>query len=218
MYLMSLAILGTYTTLERTTVDIVAAQLANSHCCILVGIHLDESEPPIRLEASLDNISEVLEEWDQVILGGIRSQITDVASCLPCWGLLNNHIVALNSMGGKVMVAEGSGRSHAHCRHCLLLRDGWLSLLIRPVASNSARPKPFAIHRTKCLLCILTLAEGNKSISSGAPSLHIPHDASLRHRAKGGESLEEDFIIDLVREIANEDVEVVGSVLLVRCV
>lgn len=171
---------GTYTALERTTINVIATQLADSHRCVLMGIHLDECEATVRLEAGLNNIAKVLEERYEVVLGGVRSEVTDVACRLPSGSLLDNHVVALDAVGRKVMMTERSGRSHAHSRHGLLLGDGRLSFLIRPIAADGARSKPFTVHGAQSLLRILTLAERNESITSGATSFHIPHDACLR--------------------------------------
>lgn len=174
----------TYAALERTTIYIVAAQLADCHGGILVGVHLDERKATISLEASLNDIAEVLEQGDKVVLGGVRGEVADIASCLPSWGLLDDHVVALNAVGWEVMVAERSGWSHAHCRHSLLLGDRWLTLLVGPVAPDCARSKPFTVHGAQGLLSILALSESNEAVASRATSLHVPHDASFRYGAE----------------------------------
>ena len=181
-----------------------------------MGVQFDKRKSPIGLEARLDNVAEVLEQRDEVVLSSVRRQVSDVASCLPRGSLLDNHIIALNAVGREVMMAERSGRCHAHGRHGLLLRNRWLALLICPVATDRPRSKPLAIHRAQRLLCILAFAESNEAVSSRSPSLHIPHNSSFGNRTKCRESLEEDLVINFVREIANENVEVVGGVLLVR--
>lgn len=61
----------TYRAFERTPVDIVARELTDCHGSIFVGIHFDESEAAIGLEARLNNVPEVLEERNKVILGGV---------------------------------------------------------------------------------------------------------------------------------------------------
>ena len=144
-----------------------------------MGIHLDECETTIRLEARLNNVAEVLEERYEVILCGVRSEVADVACGLPSGSLLDNHIVALDAMGWEVMMTEWSGRSHAHRRHSLLLGDRRLAFLVGPVAANGARSKPFTIHGAQSLLCVLALAERDEAISSRATCLHVPHDASF---------------------------------------
>lgn len=86
-------------------------------------VHFDESKSAIRLESSFDDISKVLEEWDEIILCGVRRQIADVASGLPAWCLRNNHIIGLDAMSGEMMMSERSCWGDTHRRHRLLLRD-----------------------------------------------------------------------------------------------
>jgi hypothetical protein len=174
-----------------------------------MGVHLDESKTTISLEASLNHVPEVGEKWDKVILGGIWGEVANIASGLPRWGLLDNHIVTLDTVGWEVMVSEWGGWGHAARHHSLLLRYRWLALLIGPVAADGTRTKPFAIHGAQSLLGILTLTECNESIAPGAACLHVPHDSGLRNRAECGESLKEDLIVDLVGQIADENVEMV---------
>ena len=88
-----------------------------------MGVHLDEGEATICLEACLNDVAEVLEERYEVVLGGVWSEVADVTGGLPSGSLLNNHIVALNTVGWEVMVTERRGRSHSHSRHGLLLGD-----------------------------------------------------------------------------------------------
>lgn len=112
-----------YAAFERTTINIVAAQLADGHRCVLMRIHLDECETTISLEARLDNVTEVLEERNEVVLGSVRGEVADVACGLPSGSLLDNHVVALDAVGWEVVVTKRSRGSHAHGRHGLLLRD-----------------------------------------------------------------------------------------------
>ena len=112
-----------------------------------MGVHLDEGEAAISLEASLNNVTKVLEKRNEIVLGGVGSKIANIAGCLPSRSLLDNHVIALNTMGWEVVMAKGGGWSHSHGRHGLLLRDGWLTLLICPVAANCSGAKPLAIHR-----------------------------------------------------------------------
>lgn len=169
----------TYAALERTTVDVVTAQLTDSHASVLMGVHLDKGKSTISLETSLNHVTKVLEEWNEVVLSGVWSKIADVDSGLPCWSLRCDHIVACDTVSWEVVMAEGSGWSHAHRRHGLLLSDRGLSLLVGPVASNRTRSKPLAVHGAQSLLSILTLSERNETVTSGSASLHIPHDTSL---------------------------------------
>lgn len=199
----------THAALQRTAVDLVAVELADGVGSVLVGVHLDEGKATVRLEASLGDISEVLEQRDEVVLGGVRGQVADVAGGLPRGSLLDDHLVGVGTLGGEAVVAEGSGRGHAHLRHSLLLRVRRLALLVGPVAADGARTEPLAVHVGKSLLGIATITESNEAVATRATSLHVPHNAGLGHGAKGGESLEEDLIVDLVGEITDEDVEVV---------
>jgi hypothetical protein len=174
-----------------------------------VGVHFDESKATIRLEASLGDVSEVLEQRNKVVLSGVRGQVADVASGLPRGSLLDNHLVGVSTLGGEAVVAEGSGRGHAHLGHGLLLGVRRLALLVGPVAANGARTEPLAVHVGKSLLGVATITERDEAVATRATSLHVPHDAGLGDGAKGGEGLKENLIVDLVGEIADEDVEVV---------
>ena len=204
--------------LQGTTVDVIATELADSHGGILVGVHLDESKAAVRLKASLNNVTEVLEERNKIVLGGVWGKVSDVTGSLPLWSLLDDHVVALNSVGWKVVVTEWSGWSQSSGGHHLLLGDGWLPLLVGPVAANSTRTEPLTVHGAQRLLGILALTESNESVSTGTSSLHIPHNSSLRNGTEGRESLEKNLIVDLVGKIANEDMKVVRSILLVGSV
>lgn len=117
-------------------------------------------------------------------------------------------------MRGEVVVAVRGGGRHSHRGHSLLLRNGRLALLVRPVATDGTRAEPLAIHRAERLLRITAFTEGDETVTTRATSLHIPHDARFRNGAKGGESLEKNLIIDLVRQVADEDMEVVRRVFL----
>lgn len=204
--------------LQWATVDVVATELADSHGGVLMGVHLNESKAAVGLEASLNNVAEVLEERNKIVLSGVWGKVSDVTGSLPLWSLLDDHVVALNSMSGKVVMAEWSRWSQSSGGHHLLLGDGWLSLLVGPVAANSTRSEPLTIHGAQCLLGILTLTESNESVSTGTSSLHIPHNSSLRNGAEGRESLKKNLIVDFVGKVANKDVEVVRSILFIGSV
>jgi hypothetical protein len=205
---------STYAALQGTTVDLVAVELADGVCSILVGVHLNESKATVRLEASLGNISEVLEKRNKVVLGSVRGQVANVAGGLPRGSLLDNHLVGVRALGGEAVVTERSGRGHAHLGHGLLLRVRRLALLVGPVAADGARTEPLAVHVGQSLFGIATVTESDETVATRATSLHVPHNAGLGHGAKGGESLEKDLIVDFVGEIADKDVEVVRGVLL----
>lgn len=179
-----------------------------------MGVHLDESKAAVRLEASLGDVAEVLEQRDEIVLGGVGREVANVASGLPSGSLLNHHLVRVCALGGEAVVAERSGRGHAHLGHGLLLRVRGLALLVGPVATDGARAKPFAVHVGESLLSITTVTESDEAIATGATSLHVPHDTGLGDGAKGGEGLEQNLVVDFIAEVANEDVEVVRGVLL----
>lgn len=121
-------------------------------------------------------------------------------------------------MGGEMMVAKWSGWCHAHRGHSLLLGDGGLTLLISPVATDCAGTKPLAIHGAKRPLSLSAIAESNESIATGAACLHVPHDTGFGYVTKGGEGLQQYFIVDLVGKVTDEDVEVIRGVFLCRVV
>lgn len=181
-----------------------------------MSIQLDESKSTVSLEARLNNIAKVGEQRHEVILSRVRSQIADIASGLPRRCLADNHVVAVYTMGGKVMVAVGCCWGHAHGLHGLLLGDRGLALLVGPVAANGARTQPLSVHRAQSLLSLGTITESNKTITTRPAGLHIPHDTSLGDRAEGRKGLHKNLVVDLVRQIAHEDVEVVRRVLLGR--
>ena len=174
-----------------------------------MSVHFDEGESAVRLEASLGNITKVLEKRNEVRLGRVRSEVAHITRGLPLRGLCHHHVIALYTVGGEVVMTEGGCWSHAHRGHSLLLGDGGLALLICPVAANGARTKPLSVHGAECAVSIGAIAESDKAITTRSACLHVPHNASFRHGSKGRKSLEKDFIVDLVGQIANEDVEVV---------
>ena len=204
----------TYAALQGPTVDIVAVELADSHGGVLMRIHLDEREATVGLEAGFGDVTKVLEERYKVRLRGVRREVANVAGGLPLRGLLHNHIEALHAVGGEVVVSKGGSRCHAHGRHGLLLGDGGLPFLVGPVTADSSRAKPFAVHGAQCPFSISAVAKGDKAVATGSARLHVPHDACFRNNAEGGEGLEKDFIVDLIGQIADENVEVVGRIFL----
>ncbi len=208
----------TYAALEGTPIHVVPIKLTDGHGGVLMRVHLDEGEAAIGLEARLDDETEVLEQRHEIVLTGVGREVADVAGRLPLGRLLHHHVVALDTMGGEVVMAVRGGGGHAHGGHLGLLRHRRLSLLIGPVATDGARSQPFAVHGAERFLRIWTLAEGNKSIATRSAGLHVPHDARLRDGAERGECLEEDLVVDFVGQITDEDVEMVGRVFLVLVV
>lgn len=209
---------STYAALERTTIDVVTVELANGHGSVLVGVHFDKGKTSVGLEARLGYVAKVLEERNQVRLRCVRRQIADVARGLPLRSLCDDHVIALNTMRREMVMAEWGSRRHAHRGHSLLLGDGGLSLLVSPVASNGSRPKPLSVHGAECAVSIRAIAEGNETVSTRPARLHVPHNASFRNGTEGGKSLQKDLVIDLIGQVADEDVEVVRCVFLCRVV
>lgn len=181
-------------------------------------VHLDECKAAIGLKTSFEDVTEVLEQRDQIVLRGVRRQVAHVAGGLPLGSLLNNHVITLDAMSGKVVVTKGDSRGHSHGGHGLLLRDGRLALLIGPVAPNGTGTKPFTIHGAQSLVSVLALTEGHETVTTRASGLHIPHDTRFRDRAKGRKGLQQDLVVDFIAQVPDEDVEMVRGVLLVRAV
>lgn len=183
-----------------------------------MSVHLQESESTVCLQTGFNNIAKVLEQWDEICLGGVRSKVANIARCLPLRGLGDDHVIAVGAVGREVVVAEWCSWGHAHRSHSLLLRNRRLSLLVGPVAANRPRAEPFTVHRLQSFLGIFEFAECDESISSRAASLHVPHDPSFRNRTKGRESLQQHFVVDFIAQITDEDVEMIRCVLLVGVV
>jgi hypothetical protein len=179
-----------------------------------VSVHLDECETTVCLESRLCHVTKVGEQGDEIVLRRVRSQVANVAGGLPGRCLRDDHVVALDAMRGEVVVSVRGSRGHTNGRHGLLLRHRGLALLVCPVATNGPRAKPLAVHGAQRLLRVRAVSEGNEAIATGAASLHVPHDASLGDGAERREGLEEDLIVDLVRQITHKDVEVARGVFL----
>jgi hypothetical protein len=202
------------TALERPAVDIVAVHLADGHGCVLVGVHLDEGKAAVGLEAGLNHKAKVLEERDNVIGRGVGREVSDVAGRLPVGRLAQHDFITRDAVRRELVVAVRGRRGEAHSLHGLLLGHRGLSLLVGPVASDGPRPQPFTVHGAQSLLGFWAVTEGDEAVASRSSRLHVPHDAGFGNRAKSRESLEQDFVIDLVGQVADEDVEVTRSVLL----
>ena len=65
------------------------------------------------------------------------------------------------------------------------------------------------------MLRVGLVTEGHETIATRLARVHVPHDTSIGQRAKSGEDLGKDSIVDLGREVTNEDMEVIRRVLLV---
>ena len=206
---------GTYAALQRAAIHIVPVHIAYGHSGILVRVHLDKRKASVGLEPGLDDVAKVLEQRHDFGRRRVRRQVADVDGGLPVRGLAQYDFVASGAVGGELVVAERGRRRQAHRRHCLLLGDGWLALLVGPVAADGPGSEPLAVHGAESLLRIGAVSERDESIPTRSASFHIPHDASLGDRSEGRESLCQDLVVDLVGQIAHEDVEVVRRILLV---
>lgn len=96
----------TYAALQWTPVDVVSVKLADRHGSILVGVHLHKGESTVGLDASLNDVAEILEQWDEIILCCVRGEVSDITSCLPLRSLCNHHVVALNAMSREVVMTK----------------------------------------------------------------------------------------------------------------
>lgn len=119
-----------------------------------MSVHFDESKSTVGLQAGFQDVTEVLEEGNQIILRSVRRKVAHITCGLPLRGLLGNHIVALDTMSGEMMVTERCGRGHAHGCHRLLLGDRRLALLVSPVAADGTGTEPFSIHSGQSLVGI----------------------------------------------------------------
>ena len=174
-----------------------------------MGVHLDKGKASIRLKSSLDDKPEILKERDEIVLSGIGCEISDIAGSLPLWRLLNDHVEALHPVRREVMMSVRRGRRHPHGGHLGLLRHGRLALLVGPVAADGARAKPFAVHGVQCLLSVGPFTKRNEAVTPRSTGLHIPHHSGLRDGPKGGEGLQENFIVDLVGQVSDKDMKVI---------
>lgn len=202
----------TYAAFQWTTVDEITVQSTDGIGGIGMGIHLDEGKPTIGLEPRLRDEAKVLEQRDEVVLCCVWCQVAGIDGRLPFGRLRNDHLVASLTIDRELVMAERSGRRHAHLRNRLLLLHRWLTLLVSPVAPNLARPKPFAIHCCKRFLGQIAILVCNEAVATRSTCLHVPHDTSLADLAEWCESLEKHFIIHLIRKITDEDMVVVGGV------
>lgn len=112
---------NTYAAFQGTSIDVKATELTDRHSRVLMAVHLDKSETAIGLKARFDYEPKVLKQGDEVVLSRVWCEVADVASSLPLGCLLNDHIIALDAMGGEVVVAIGCRWGHAHSCHSLLL-------------------------------------------------------------------------------------------------
>jgi hypothetical protein len=65
------------------------------------------------------------------------------------------------------------------------------------------------------LLRVGLVTEGQETIATRLARVHVPHDTSIGQSAKSGKGLGKDIIVDLGRQVTNEDMVVIRCVLLV---
>ena len=200
-------------TLDGPSMDHMSVKFNNGHSSVLVRIQLHECETAISMHAYLRKVSNGLEERYQVRLSAIRAEIANVDGS-----------VVLVRLPHDCLVNEGTtqevhtGRSSSATTHWRTTRAGLgtsLGLLIGPGDTNNTRTKPLAVHQGDGLLRVGLVTEGHETIAKRLARVHVPHDTSIGQRAKSGEDLGKDSIVDLGREVTNEDIEMIRRVLLV---
>lgn len=80
-------------TLDGPSMYHLSLKLYNRHGCMLVRVQLDESETTIGLHADLRQVSDRLEQRDQVCLGAVRDEVADIDGRVVGGGLLHNRFV-----------------------------------------------------------------------------------------------------------------------------
>ena len=204
------------TALDWPTMNHLSLELDNSHSSMLVGVKFDESKATVCLHPDFGKITTRLEKWDEIGLGGVRSEVSNIDGAVVRRGLLDYGLVG-NGTAGEVdrggdadasgrTVGSGSGYSRGRSA---------LSLLICPVDSDSTRTEPFAVHGSDCLLGISLVAECEETVTTRFSGVHVPHDSGIGEGAKGAECLGKNLVVNFGAEVADEDVEMRGGVLLV---
>lgn len=191
-------------------------QLNDGHRGVLVSVELDERKTTVGLHANFGEVADGLEEGDEVRLGAVRDKIADVNGGVEGRGLLDHGLVR-----------EGTALEVDRRRSTASTSASWasrgatadwqaaLGLLVGPVDADGAGSEPFAVHGGDGLLGIGLVPKGKETVTARLARVHVPHDAGVGHGTEGGEGLGEDVVVDLGGKVADEDVEVVGSVFLV---
>ena len=154
-----------------------------------------------------------MEEGNEIRLGGVWGEVSDVDGGVVRRGLLDYGLVG-NGTAGKI----DRGRNSDGCGGTAWCGAyGWaaLSLLICPIDSDGTRAEPLAVHGGNCLLSVGLVAEGEETVTTRFSRIHIPHDSGVGEGTKGTECLGKNLIVNLRTEIANEDMEVRSGVLLI---
>jgi len=203
----------TPTALDWSTVDHLSLELDDSHRGVLVGVQFNESEASVGLHPDLGEIATRLEKRDEIGLGGVRCEVSDVDGAIVRRGLLDYGLVGKRAAGEVYRGRDADAGRGTAGRDS----DWWptLGLLVCPIDSDGTRTQPFAIHGRDCLLGISLVAEGKEPVTARFSGVHIPHDTGIREGPEGAECLTKDFVVNLRAEIANEDMVVRSGVLLV---
>ena len=199
------------TTLDRPAVHHLTLQLNDRHSSMLVCVKLDKRKATISLHANFGKIADRLEQRNEVRLGAVGDQVTDINCRVVGRRLLDNGLIG---EGTTLEVdwcrcsAEGSGGTGRRCRSSL-------GFLICPVDTDGTRAEPFPVHGGDGLFSVCLVPEREEAVTTRFSGIHIPHHTSIGQGAKGAESLAENLVIDFGGEIADEDVVMTGGVFLV---
>ena len=154
-----------------------------------------------------------MEERDEIGLGGVRSEVSDVDGAVVRRGLLDHGLVGKGAtrVVDRGRNADAGGRAGGGGSY----GRGALGLLVRPIDSNGTRAQPLAVHRSNRLFGVGLVAEGEETVTTRFSGVHIPHDTGIGESAEGAECLTKNLVVDLGAEITNEDMVVCGGVFLV---
>ena len=150
-------------------------ELNDRHSSMLMCVKLNECKATIGLHTNLGKIADRLEQRDEVCLGAVGYQVTDINSGVVRRRLLDNGFVG-----------EGTTLEIDRCR-CSTERSGRtrrrygssLSFLIRPVDTDGAGAEPFSIHGGDSLFSVCLVPEREEAITTRFARVHIPHHTSI---------------------------------------
>ena len=164
------------TTLDRPAMHHLTLKLNDRHSSMLVGVKLDEREATISLHANLGKIADRLEQRNEVCLGAIGYQVTDVNSGVVRRCLLYNGLVGegtaleIDWCRCSTKCSGGTGR-----RSC----SSSLSFLIRPVDTDGTGAEPFPVHGSDGLFSVCLVPEREETVTTRFAGIHIPHHTSI---------------------------------------
>ena len=120
---------------------------------MLVRVQFDESEAPIGLHADLDDVPVSLEQRDEVGLGRVRDEVSDVDGRVECTGLASDGLEVEGTsleVGWRGCTSETDSGSTS------------LGLLVGPVDTDRPGAKPFTVHRRDGLLSVRLVSRGGE--------------------------------------------------------